>query len=401
MPVKLLEIEGMAWLVSFCVLLRWAHGRHVAALAVARGEGDFFIPPALHHISPLRGVCLRPAPATRGCTRTCEAALFQAVLPAPSALFQAVLPAPLLSAVQQEVARLVNYFAQQQDQPAGEEAFLNATFWCPLRVERDTSRLALLAPRNAVEAAIEHLVCHSAALRQVLPIERVAGVEWWFHFESPADAPKEFHSDCDVRLARDAVSGKYTSATTSYPLVSSVLYLDAQLQRPTVVFDQVQDQQGLLQPACPPSVLVCFPQPNQLFLFRGDRRHAVFDEVAPRSTESDQPACSRRTVLINFWSERPGGAADLPAELARVQDSWAAGPHGLGGHSCTPCTWRSSYFPAQSFEQQRTLWEQQQLPPDVRALAYQTAQPQPQSLLLLFEQSDSQAAGIPNLSDSG
>eukprot|EP00457_Paulinella_chromatophora_P008591 gb/GEZN01008630.1/.p1 GENE.gb/GEZN01008630.1/~~gb/GEZN01008630.1/.p1 ORF type:complete len:396 (+),score=56.36 gb/GEZN01008630.1/:106-1293(+) len=359
------------WLVGRCLLKR---GRPGGEEIRVDEDGDFWIPPKLNHLQPLRIPTLRHTGSTQGFGRACSVALLQSVL-----------PPELFEALQQEVDRLVVYFHQTDD--TGEdvrgEVHLNCTFWCPL-AGLGNSPPSLALARNPIESAIHYLVSACPELRQLLPLDRVTGVEWWFHIESTQDPPKEFHSDCDVRLV--SVSGRFVSALTSFPLVSSVLYLDEALARPTVVFGQAQGQSGALVPSLPAAVALAFPKPNQLFLFQGDRRHAVFH--SPVFCAQDGLA-SRRTMLLNFWEERPSGAQNLPKGLVRPTSA-------LTSHRANACeliNWQLAHLPLSSFVFDLLDWRAQRVPASVCALLQRACQQgpgfgaraAPPSLLLLLD----------------
>jgi hypothetical protein len=66
---------------------------------------------------------------------------------------------------------------------------------------------------------------------------------------------------------------------------------------------------------------VAHPRRNRLLLFEGDRYHAVMHPSPPPTNVLGQ----RITLLVNWWRERPGGAADLPERF--IFDLGTGGGH--------------------------------------------------------------------------
>lgn len=115
------------------------------------------------------------------------------------------------------------------------------------------------------------------------------------------DAPKGFHTDCD--LVRHPDGGE---VDVVYPIGSSVLYLGSE-GGPTAIFGQRPRPGGGLEPTLPQSVAVSFPVPNQYLWFGGDLYHAVLHPRIPLGTST------RYTLLMNFWGYRTPATPDTCA----------------------------------------------------------------------------------------
>ena len=107
----------------------------------------------------------------------------------------------------------------------------------------------------------------------------------------------------------------------AHPLVSSVLYLSDH-GGPTAVFDQTLEQAGqcgarddaptgaVPRPDAAAQVLVCAPERGRLLLFDGRLLHAVLHR--PGGVAHGL----RRTLLVNWWADRPPGVADAPRDFS-------------------------------------------------------------------------------------
>jgi hypothetical protein len=115
-----------------------------------------------------------------------------------------------------------------------------------------------------------------------------------------------FHTDkCAALQPAEIAADSEARVVEAHPLVSSVLYLTGE-GGPTAVFDQLLescDCGTLARPTVPAQVLVSAPSSNRLLLFDGRLLHGVLHRP-------NGPAAGlRRTLLINWWEERPRGAA--------------------------------------------------------------------------------------------
>eukprot|EP01065_Artemidia_motanka_P010699 TRINITY_DN15715_c0_g1_i1.p1 TRINITY_DN15715_c0_g1~~TRINITY_DN15715_c0_g1_i1.p1 ORF type:complete len:303 (+),score=83.64 TRINITY_DN15715_c0_g1_i1:55-909(+) len=249
----------------------------------------------------------------------------------PCAVFSDVLEDTGFAALREYVAAVA---AKGLSPPPQPDSLTQGTLWCPLRPS--------CAPRNPVEAYIRSVV--EGPLRDAAPGE-YAGAEWWWQEQDAEDEPKEMHTDCDLQLVEGA-------SVKRFPTVSSVLYLDGEggALGPTAVFSK-----ELTPPARrsqdPVTVHVAPPIHNSLLLFDGVLYHGV---LHPATTP---PAgWQRRTLLVNYWLERPGGPADLPQEF--VAES---GPVRLGA-----AVSRGTFAPLRMdcFALHSRQWSSQTLPPE-------------------------------------
>lgn len=133
---------------------------------------------------------------------------------------------------------------------------------------------------------------------------QVVGVEWWLRI-APCQVEHDMHCDKDEVLWD-------TERKIRHPYYGSILYL-SDAGGPTVICDQAMtlDEAGAPDGFDPPecqddSVLVVDPKPNMFVMFPGWARHGV---AAQNSTGV------RRTLLLNWWCERPRGMPDTPVFL--------------------------------------------------------------------------------------
>jgi len=205
-------------------------------------------------------------------------------------VFRDVLPPSSLAALLEEVIMLDDSEYEAPDDP---RAFTSGSYWCPVNQPH-------FVPRNLVEKYI----CGLAGLdsfRQAVDVSRMAGAEWWIQGQDPGEAPKGFHTDCNIYMSDTGDS------ITRNPDVASVFYLRG-AGGPTAVFAQRSVSSDLV-PAEPPAAVVVFPSPSQLMLFSGDLYHGVLWAASTRHHTD-----TRYTLLVNWWTERPsGGIHDLPS----------------------------------------------------------------------------------------
>lgn len=153
------------------------------------------------------------------------------------------------------------------------------TFWHPRGAE----------PRNVVEACIEEL------LRLADPGVECVGTEWWLG-RLKAGRRLRYHFDRDMTLRKQ--TGEYV-----HPLLSSVLYLNAFPDCPTVVLDQSLAEDGETRiPPKPRRRVAIEAVPNRYLVFPGSLRHGV----RPRRGDGtgDQREF-RLSLLVNYWHRRP------------------------------------------------------------------------------------------------
>lgn len=174
------------------------------------------------------------------------------------------LPEPVVVAARRAIARL------------GEERLRQSyftTFWLGQGE----------APRNPVERAVREL-------SELARPPRCAGSEWWIGRAYTNDLPIEFHFDEDVLGKR-----------RRHPRVSSVFF-----------FNRVRGGQLAVTDARPgraPSRLeTVAPRRNRYASFAGNLLHGVLDRngETPRKKLPGPRGRLRVTLVVNFWSERPG-----------------------------------------------------------------------------------------------
>ena len=296
-----------------------------------------------------------------------------------SVLIQAALGESLLSSVQQSAALYLDTGLAPPDDPDS----LCSTHWLPLAPGSwPECAKAAHAPRHAIELGVEEVVRAAAKQSAVLRGSAISGVEWWLQEQWPEDKPKEHHTD--VVIGRDAARDEqrahddpHQGATFvhRHPLCSSVTYLSS-TGGPTAVFCQVCPRGGPPEPTFPTTVELGFPSPGSLLLFRGELLHCVLHTPPEPLGLPLTEQAPRRTLLVNFWVDRPPGAVDVPLpslpaveSTPRVLDCKGESP-GLQARA-PESTVLALHRPFTSHLEQ---WSLQRLPPDVhRTLCDQTS----------------------------
>jgi len=163
----------------------------------------------------------------------------------------------------------------------------NTTFWFPLGAK----------PTNIAEEGVSKL----CAL--VRPGPKCIGMEWWLgRLKYGESLP--FHTDRDRSLQKQ-------TGQIVHPLWSSILYLNLYPSTPTIVLDQVLGPDGKSWvPPKPKSGMSLDAVPNDYAVFRGDLRHGVVANGAPRkppgrSRKTQKSPELRLTLLVNYWDRRP------------------------------------------------------------------------------------------------
>lgn len=186
----------------------------------------------------------------------------------------------------------------------------------------------------------------------------------------PPPCPRRLHTDkCAALLPLDGEQ----CVREAHPVVSSVLYLSAE-GGPTVLFDQTLERpsgagaEGAAaepRPAAPAQALVCAPAENRMLLFDGRLLHGVLHRPGG-------PAAGlRRTLLINWWAERPPGVADAPRRFALGRPARAP----AGAAAATERPERPGPVPLAQHgsaavrfcADARSHWAAQRLPPELSA----------------------------------
>lgn len=197
-----------------------------------------------------------------------------------------------------------------------------------------TYRTTFWFPLGAPPAALPELAL--VALRPLLPLRGVAGVEWWLSRMATTDVGVDFHRDRDeARFARTGVE--------VHPASTAVLYLG-------------RARGGLLavtsappcdaNPARAPDDLgreldLVRPWPNRLALFPGDATHGVLDargRVPAGRLPAIPGARLRLALVLNLWRRRPEAVpryADAPRYPALALPPAGARVRG-GGRSRRP-----------------------------------------------------------------
>jgi hypothetical protein len=153
-------------------------------------------------------------------------------------------------------------------------------------------------PKNIVEEVITRL------FPLVRPGPKCLGVEWWLG-RLPYGKSLGMHFDRDLALERK-------TGEVAFPLWASILYLNHFPSSPTVVLDQVldDDKKSLVPPKAKYGRSL-EPVPNHYVVYRGNLYHGVVangngKQVPPsRSTKTKKPPEMRLTLLINYWERRP------------------------------------------------------------------------------------------------
>jgi hypothetical protein len=194
-------------------------------------------------------------------------------------LFTDALPAPLFR-------RLVSAVRKVGTERLAESYQTN--FWFATGAE----------PKNIVEEVITRL------FPLVRPGPKCIGVEWWLG-RLPYGKSLGMHFDRDLALEKQ-------TGEVAFPLWASILYLNHFPSSPTVVLDQVlDDDKESLAPAKAKYGRSLEPVPNHYVVYRGNLYHGVVangngKQVPPsRSTKTKKPPEMRLTLLINYWARRP------------------------------------------------------------------------------------------------
>jgi hypothetical protein len=195
-------------------------------------------------------------------------------------LFKDALPNPLFRLV----AGAVQAVGTERMENMGS---YNTTFWFPLGAK----------PTNIAEE------CVSKLCTLVRPGPKCVGMEWWLgRLKYGESLP--FHTDRDRSLRKQ-------TGQIVHPLWSSILYLNRFPSTPTIVLDQVLGPDG--KSWVPPeakSGTSLDAVPNEYAVFRGDLRHGVVANGAPkkprgRSRKTEKSPELRLTLLVNYWDRRP------------------------------------------------------------------------------------------------
>jgi len=271
-------------------------------------------------------------------------------------VFRDVLPPSALAMLLDEVISLEDSDYEPPDDP---RAFTSGSYWCPVN-QPD------FKPRNLVERYIDGLA-RLEAFRHAVDVTRMAGAEWWIQAQDPDEAPKGFHTDCNIYMSD-------SGAITRNPDVASVFYLRGTggacttlfmtgcsslggCLGPTAIFAQ-RSASSELVPAEPPAAAVVFPSPSQLMLFSGDLHHGVLWAAATQYHTD-----TRYTLLVNWWCQRPRAVIhDLPSCF--VTDAELPQPPQIGNPDCGVLVGPQVEY-ADGFASTRELWEAQKIPDQV------------------------------------
>jgi hypothetical protein len=141
------------------------------------------------------------------------------------------------------------------------------------------------------------------ALRPHVPLERVAGVEWWLGRMRTTNVLLDFHHDRDLALFE-------RTGRLAHPAWSSVLFLNRTVGGSLFVTDQKLVRRGdelRLSPAEPRDHATVRPAPNRFVLFPGNLLHGVLDadDRVPTRRLPRREGDERWSVVLNWWTRRP------------------------------------------------------------------------------------------------
>jgi hypothetical protein len=173
-------------------------------------------------------------------------------------------------------------------------------------------------------------------------VARANIAEWWAHSRDHASG-HQLHFDTDeARIKRG--DGIHT------PIISTVLFVSAEVGGPTLVMDQsVVQERGLAE-----SGALVYPKPNRLAMFDGSLLHgkvvlghsheypaptdvSMATGVLPGRGPSPVPQGKRTTFMVGFWEsmesrpfngECPGPGMRMPSDDDGVQWPRLFGPQG-------------------------------------------------------------------------
>jgi len=214
-------------------------------------------------------------------------------------LFRDALPPALLNAAMAEADRI---------------AGVEENYWMP---RSDVLRACHATPAQpAGDLAVAEMVAAALYERVLRPHGLLgedsgwSGAEWWAQtYETPGDG-LAFHFDKDE--AAMAERGEMRT-----PLVSCVVYLAEEGEgKPrlgaTMVLDQAYDHEA--EAAVPETSARCvlvWPSLGNVLVFDGNLAHGVTDSANLEDT--------RRTLLVNWWAERPENVPRPASDVLRSQ----------------------------------------------------------------------------------
>jgi hypothetical protein len=153
------------------------------------------------------------------------------------------------------------------------------------------------SPQAVTEEAI-------LTLRNVLPMKRVRGVEWWLSRMWTHDVRVDFHRDRDEALA--ALTGR-----ERHPHLSSVLFLNRVQGGALAVTARRPDSHNPALVPLPLDADLVAPRPNRLAWFDGRLTHGVLDarNQVPNH-KLRRRGQLRLSLVMNWWTVRP---SNVPA----------------------------------------------------------------------------------------
>ena len=127
------------------------------------------------------------------------------------------------------------------------------------------------------------------------------GAEWWLG-RLRYGKKLNYHFDRDLALSRE-------TGESVFPLMGSILYLNAFPSAPTVILDQVPRPDGKSKvPAVSKLSVSVEAIPNQYVTYPGSLRHGVIpnlDKMQSNEPEPQDESKLRLTFLVNYWHRRP------------------------------------------------------------------------------------------------
>ena len=193
-------------------------------------------------------------------------------------LLEDVLPKPLFDRLRHAVDSL-------EDGRLKDKATYATTFWFPRG-----------APvTNVAEEAI------MALIGQIELPSGCIGMEWWLG-RLRYGKKLNYHFDRDLALARK-------TGESVFPLLGSILYLNAFPSSPTVILDQIPGPDGKSRVPEEPKLSVSVEAvPNHYAIYPGNLRHGVIpnaDKMQSERSDKENTSKLRLTLLVNYWHQRP------------------------------------------------------------------------------------------------
>jgi len=155
-------------------------------------------------------------------------------------------------------------------------------------------------PRGATPTNIAEETITTLCEKLDLP-DGCIGAEWWLG-RLRYGKKLNYHFDRDLALSRK-------TGESVFPLMGSILYLNAFPSAPTVILDQVPGPDGKSKVPAESKLSVSVEAiANQYVTYPGNLRHGVipnWDKMQADDPSEEEKSKLRLTFLVNYWHRRP------------------------------------------------------------------------------------------------